>query len=147
MKKTEARHNQPLKELSACLTHVWHVRMLAVAILSLCMLVRASLPSPASMALVLCSRLTSKPDRSYVCLQVMQNDAAVFRTQSSLEEGCRNIDETVASFADVKVGSWPAATTSSCCVPTHCAVQDSCSAQCSWVHACCSPACHCVHAS
>lgn len=37
-------------------------------------------------------------------LQVMQNDAAVFRTQSSLEEGCEKIDETVASFADVKVG-------------------------------------------
>jgi succinate dehydrogenase/fumarate reductase flavoprotein subunit len=35
----------------------------------------------------------------------MQNDAAVFRTQSSLEEGCKNIDETVASFADVKVRS------------------------------------------
>jgi hypothetical protein len=35
----------------------------------------------------------------------MQNDAAVFRTQSSLEDGCRNIDETVASFNDVKVRS------------------------------------------
>eukprot|EP00882_Tetradesmus_deserticola_P032963 GHRQ01037613.1.p1 GENE.GHRQ01037613.1~~GHRQ01037613.1.p1 ORF type:complete len:128 (-),score=11.66 GHRQ01037613.1:252-611(-) len=69
------------------------------------------------MALVLCSRLTSKPDCSYVCLQVMQNDAAVFRTQSSLEEGCRNIDETVASFADVRVGNCLVATTSSCCVP------------------------------
>ncbi len=33
----------------------------------------------------------------------MQSDAAVFRTQSSLEEGCSRIDETVASFADVKV--------------------------------------------
>eukprot|EP00775_Hariotina_reticulata_P006822 gene6822-7039_t len=35
--------------------------------------------------------------------KVMQSDAAVFRTQSSLEEGCEKIDETVASFADVKV--------------------------------------------
>ncbi|WIA40525.1 hypothetical protein OEZ86_013873 [Tetradesmus obliquus] len=35
--------------------------------------------------------------------KVMQNDAAVFRTQSSLEEGCKNIDDTVASFQDVKV--------------------------------------------
>ncbi|GBF94669.1 succinate dehydrogenase flavo subunit mitochondrial [Raphidocelis subcapitata] len=35
--------------------------------------------------------------------KVMQNNAAVFRTQESLEEGCRLIDETVASFADVKV--------------------------------------------
>jgi hypothetical protein len=41
----------------------------------------------------------------FICVQVMQNDAAVFRTQGSLEEGCRNIDETVASFADVKVRS------------------------------------------
>lgn len=36
--------------------------------------------------------------------RVMQSDAAVFRTQSSLEEGCDKIDDTVASFADVKVG-------------------------------------------
>ncbi|KAI8473757.1 MAG: succinate dehydrogenase subunit A [Monoraphidium minutum] len=35
--------------------------------------------------------------------KVMQNNAAVFRTQESLEEGCALIDETVASFADVKV--------------------------------------------
>lgn len=33
----------------------------------------------------------------------MQTNAAVFRTQETLEEGCRLIDETVASFADVKV--------------------------------------------
>jgi succinate dehydrogenase/fumarate reductase flavoprotein subunit len=37
----------------------------------------------------------------------MQSDAAVFRTQASLEEGCEKIDETVASFADVKVGCIP----------------------------------------
>jgi succinate dehydrogenase (ubiquinone) flavoprotein subunit len=35
----------------------------------------------------------------------MQNNAAVFRTQETLEEGCRLIDETVASFEDVKVGA------------------------------------------
>lgn len=35
--------------------------------------------------------------------RVMQSDAAVFRTQESLEEGCQKIDETVASFQDVKV--------------------------------------------
>lgn len=35
--------------------------------------------------------------------RVMQSDAAVFRTQSTLEEGCQKIDETVASFNDVKV--------------------------------------------
>jgi hypothetical protein len=34
----------------------------------------------------------------------MQNNAAVFRTQETLEEGCHLIDETVASFEDVKVG-------------------------------------------
>ena len=34
--------------------------------------------------------------------QVMQSDAAVFRTQSSLEEGCKQIDDTAASFKDVK---------------------------------------------
>lgn len=33
----------------------------------------------------------------------MQNNAAVFRTQESLEEGCKLIDETMASFQDVKV--------------------------------------------
>jgi hypothetical protein len=36
--------------------------------------------------------------------RTMQNDAAVFRTQQTLEEGCAKIDETVASFEDVKVG-------------------------------------------
>jgi succinate dehydrogenase (ubiquinone) flavoprotein subunit len=30
--------------------------------------------------------------------KVMQSDAAVFRTQSSLEEGCGKIDQCVASF-------------------------------------------------
>ncbi|RIB02910.1 succinate dehydrogenase flavo protein subunit 1 [Gigaspora rosea] len=35
--------------------------------------------------------------------KVMQRDAAVFRTQSSLEEGVKNIDEVWASFKDVKV--------------------------------------------
>ncbi|PNW73110.1 hypothetical protein CHLRE_14g619133v5 [Chlamydomonas reinhardtii] len=34
--------------------------------------------------------------------KVMQNNAAVFRTQESLEEGCKLIDETMASFQDVK---------------------------------------------
>ncbi len=33
----------------------------------------------------------------------MQNNAAVFRTQSSLEEGCKAIDEIAAKLADVKV--------------------------------------------
>lgn len=33
----------------------------------------------------------------------MQNDAAVFRTGETLQEGCQKIDETVASFSDVKV--------------------------------------------
>jgi succinate dehydrogenase / fumarate reductase flavoprotein subunit len=33
----------------------------------------------------------------------MQNDAAVFRTGETLQEGCQKIDETVASFGDVKV--------------------------------------------
>jgi succinate dehydrogenase/fumarate reductase flavoprotein subunit len=33
----------------------------------------------------------------------MQNDAAVFRTGETLEEGCQKIDETVASFSEVKV--------------------------------------------
>jgi hypothetical protein len=42
---------------------------------------------------------------SCVFLQrVMQNDAAVFRTGETLQEGCSKIDETVASFGDVKVG-------------------------------------------
>ncbi|CAG8642283.1 10836_t:CDS:10, partial [Dentiscutata erythropus] len=35
--------------------------------------------------------------------KVMQRDAAVFRTQSSLEEGVKNIDEVWESFKDVKV--------------------------------------------
>lgn len=30
--------------------------------------------------------------------KIMQSDAAVFRTQSSLEEGCSKIDECVESF-------------------------------------------------
>jgi succinate dehydrogenase / fumarate reductase flavoprotein subunit len=33
----------------------------------------------------------------------MQNDAAVFRTGETLQEGCQKIDDTVASFNDVKV--------------------------------------------
>lgn len=36
--------------------------------------------------------------------RVMQNDAAVFRTGETLQEGCQKIDDTVASFNDVKVG-------------------------------------------
>jgi len=35
--------------------------------------------------------------------RVMQRDAAVFRTQSTLEEGCAKIDACVASLGDVKV--------------------------------------------
>jgi len=35
--------------------------------------------------------------------RVMQNNAAVFRTQETLEEGCKLIDETVDSFANVKI--------------------------------------------
>ncbi|GLI64973.1 hypothetical protein VaNZ11_008381 [Volvox africanus] len=35
--------------------------------------------------------------------KVMQNNAAVFRTQETLEEGCKLIDECSASFTDVKV--------------------------------------------
>ncbi|GIL44803.1 hypothetical protein Vafri_2287 [Volvox africanus] len=35
--------------------------------------------------------------------KVMQNNAAVFRTQETLEEGCKLIDECSASFSDVKV--------------------------------------------
>ena len=38
--------------------------------------------------------------------KVMQSNAAVFRTQETLEEGCRLIDDAVASFADVKVRAW-----------------------------------------
>jgi succinate dehydrogenase / fumarate reductase flavoprotein subunit len=34
--------------------------------------------------------------------KVMQSDAAVFRTGSSLQEGCEKLAKTVASFADVK---------------------------------------------
>lgn len=40
----------------------------------------------------------------FVLQRVMQNDAAVFRTGETLQEGCQKIDETVASFGDVKVG-------------------------------------------
>ncbi|GIL76136.1 hypothetical protein Vretimale_5743 [Volvox reticuliferus] len=35
--------------------------------------------------------------------KVMQNNAAVFRTQETLQEGCKLIDECSASFSDVKV--------------------------------------------
>lgn len=35
--------------------------------------------------------------------KVMQNDAAVFRTQSTLEEGCKKIDEVYKSYEHVKV--------------------------------------------
>ncbi|MFM1885118.1 MAG: hypothetical protein RL026_275 [Pseudomonadota bacterium] len=35
--------------------------------------------------------------------KAMQRDAAVFRTQASLDEGCANLAATFASFADVKV--------------------------------------------
>uniref|UniRef100_A0A0D6QTF2 Succinate dehydrogenase [ubiquinone] flavoprotein subunit, mitochondrial n=1 Tax=Araucaria cunninghamii TaxID=56994 RepID=A0A0D6QTF2_ARACU len=35
--------------------------------------------------------------------RVMQNNAAVFRTQETLEEGCKLIDETWKSFGDVKL--------------------------------------------
>ena len=35
--------------------------------------------------------------------RVLQNDAAVFRTQETLEHGCKNIDECVASFEDVGI--------------------------------------------
>lgn len=35
--------------------------------------------------------------------KIMQSDAAVFRTQTSLAEGCEKIDSCVDSFADVKV--------------------------------------------
>lgn len=35
--------------------------------------------------------------------RIMQNDAAVFRTQSTLEEGCAKIDKCVESFDDVKI--------------------------------------------
>ena len=33
----------------------------------------------------------------------VQNDAAVFRTQETLENGCKEIDECVASFEDVGI--------------------------------------------
>ena len=36
-------------------------------------------------------------------LGVLQSDAAVFRTQESLEHGCKEIDECVASFEDVGI--------------------------------------------
>lgn len=35
--------------------------------------------------------------------KVMQNDAAVFRTQATLEEGCKKIDEVYKSYDDVQV--------------------------------------------
>ncbi|ORX48201.1 succinate dehydrogenase flavo protein subunit 1 [Hesseltinella vesiculosa] len=35
--------------------------------------------------------------------KVMQSDAAVFRTQETLDEGCKNIDKVFTSFKDVKV--------------------------------------------
>ncbi|DBB12419.1 hypothetical protein WJX82_001660 [Trebouxia sp. C0006] len=35
--------------------------------------------------------------------RIMQNDAAVFRTQETLENGCKDIDECVASFEDVGI--------------------------------------------
>lgn len=35
--------------------------------------------------------------------KIMQNNAAVFRTQETLAEGCELIDEAVESFKDVKV--------------------------------------------
>ena len=35
--------------------------------------------------------------------RVMQNNAAVFRTQSTLEEGVKLIDKCVVKFGDVKV--------------------------------------------
>ena len=34
---------------------------------------------------------------------VLQNDAAVFRTQETLENGCKDIDDCVASFKDVGI--------------------------------------------
>ena len=34
---------------------------------------------------------------------VLQNDAAVFRTQETLENGCKDIDDCVASFEDVGI--------------------------------------------
>ncbi|HET6587012.1 MAG TPA: succinate dehydrogenase flavoprotein subunit [Oleiagrimonas sp.] len=36
--------------------------------------------------------------------RTMQNDAAVFRTEDTLKEGCEKISEVHASFGDVKVG-------------------------------------------
>mmetsp|Transcript_9361 Transcript_9361/g.24032 ORF Transcript_9361/g.24032 Transcript_9361/m.24032 type:complete len:652 (+) Transcript_9361:103-2058(+) len=35
--------------------------------------------------------------------RTMQNDAAVFRTQETLEEGCNAVDQWVAAFKDIKV--------------------------------------------
>jgi succinate dehydrogenase/fumarate reductase flavoprotein subunit len=46
----------------------------------------------------------------------MQNDAAVFRTGETLQEGCQKIDETVASFGDVKVGWVPRIKAGFCCL-------------------------------
>ena len=34
---------------------------------------------------------------------MLQNDAAVFRTQETLENGCKDIDDCVASFEDVGI--------------------------------------------
>lgn len=34
---------------------------------------------------------------------MLQNDAAVFRTQETLENGCKEIDDCVASFEDVGI--------------------------------------------
>ncbi|KAK9831150.1 hypothetical protein WJX74_005094 [Apatococcus lobatus] len=45
------------------------------------------------------SQLTSKIRRNMQ--RIMQNDAAVFRTQETLEQGCKAIDECVQSFEDV----------------------------------------------
>lgn len=36
-------------------------------------------------------------------LGLLQNDAAVFRTQETLENGCKEIDDCVASFEDVGI--------------------------------------------
>ncbi len=35
--------------------------------------------------------------------KVMQNDAAVFRTQSTLEEGCKRISEVAATYDQIQV--------------------------------------------
>ena len=46
--------------------------------------------------------------------KIMQNNAAVFRTQETLAEGVKLIDECVESFADVKVGHWYGCRTAVC---------------------------------